>query len=683
MCQLASAYYTDILISYFAFVRHQCNRKYFLRQGEYGVIMSLKNDDNQDQPGMNSRMLIKRLLKLAWKYRRGCLKVVALQVVLLTLGMLGLGLSGVGVDYVRYQLALKSPDAVAGVIAPKLPRWPFGIVPPDDWSPMIVVGLISAVILILAGIRTLLNISYAICMNDLVQGKIVVDLRGQVFRKMQKLSFRFFDANASGTIINRVTGDVQAVRSFVDGVVIQSLIVAISLAIYLCYMIRIHGQLTLACLATTPLLWYATVRFSRLVRPAYERNRELFDRQIMVLSENVQGVNVVKGFARQEDEIGKFDRAVDAVRDQKRSIFKRICNYQPLIGFITQVNLIVLMGYGGFLVVNYERASSVEAASLVGLSIGQFLVFAGLLQQFSGQVANLSSVADSMQQSLTCSRRVFEVIDAPVEIQNSPNSVRIQRLRGEVAFDNVSFAYHASDPVLENLSFRVEPGQCVAVLGTTGSGKSSLLGLVPRFYDVTGGRLLIDGHDVKDINLEDLRRGIGIVFQESFLFSNTIRENIAFGCPAATDEDVVKAAKIAAAHDFIMEMQKGYDTVLRENGSNLSGGQRQRLAIARAVLLEPSILLLDDPTASVDSQTEGEIMEAIENAMESRTTFIVAHRLSTLRKADMVIVLRDGKIAQAGTHAELMKSQGLYQYAAKMQGADEESLRLLNITGIT
>jgi ATP-binding cassette subfamily B protein len=628
-----------------------------------------------EQPVLSNRDLIRRMLDMVWQHRLSCLRIVCLQVLLLGMGMLGLGLTGLGIDYLRSQLALKAEAMV------KPPPWPFGWAPPVDWMPMRVLGCIAVAILLFAAIRALLNISYTILVNRFLQGQVVVDLRSRVFRKLQRLSFRFFDANASGAIINRVTGDVQAVRSFIDGVAVQSLILLLSLIVYLVYMMNIHVWLTLACLATTPAMWWITARFSRKVRPAYVVDRKLFDEQIRVLSENVQGVHVVKGFARQVGEIEKFNRAAEAFRTQKHWIINQVSRFRPVIGFLSQINLVVLLGYGGYLVIAYDTATDVVMVAQVGVSVGQLLVFAGLLQQFSGQVANISTIADSMQQSLTGAQRVFEILDAPIEIKSAIEAIALPRIRGEVTFDHVSFSYRPNLVAVEDVSFTVRPGQCVAILGATGSGKSTLLSLIPRFYDTSGGRVLVDGHDVRDIVLDDLRRSIGMVFQESFLFSNTIEANIAFGAPNETRVDVVKAARIAAAHDFIMAMPGGYDTVLREGGSNLSGGQRQRLAIARAILLDPAILLLDDPTAAIDSQTESEIMTAMNAAMKGRTTFLVAHRLSTLRQADQVLVLQGGRIVDAGTHDELMQKGGMYRRAARLQIPDQKSLELLGHNG--
>ena len=404
-----------------------------------------------------------------------------------------------------------------------------------------------------------------------------------------------------------------------------------------------------------------------MVQPAFRRERELFDDLVLGLSESIQGIHVTKGFARESQENEKFRAAGQRVTNQKQWIFWRSTTYPQFIGLLTQLNLVVLIGYGGWLVIQGE------------LPMGTgMVVFAGLLQQFSGQVTNLANVANTMQQSLTAARRVFEVLDAPLEIESVDDPVDMPSARGRVEFEHVTFGYTPELPVLDNVSLTAEAGTCVAILGATGSGKSTLLSLIPRFYDPQSGRVLLDGVDVRDVKIEDLRRNIGLVFQESFLFSTTVAQNIAFGHPESTRQQVEKAAKIAAAHDFIMALPNGYDTILREAGGDLSGGQRQRLAIARAVLLEPSVLLLDDPTAAIDPETEEEIMAAMESAMKGRTTFIIAHRLSTLKRADKVIVLDHGRIVQTGTHEELMKRPGPYRYAARLQVADDVSRRLLS-----
>jgi ATP-binding cassette subfamily B protein len=601
-------------------------------------------------------VLIKRLLRLAWQFRTGCLRVLLLQIALLILGLFGLGLTGLGIDYLRCQLQPTAPQ----------PHWPFGMAPPADWHTSAVILAIASAILGFASLRALLNYSYSVQFAILLQREIVVHLRATVFEKLQSLSFRFFDDNASGSIINRVTGDVQSTRLFVDGVIMQGIIMLLSLSFYLFYMLSIHVKLTLCCLSATPLIWLLTSIYSRRMAPAYLRNRTLVDKLILSLSETIQGIHVVKGFAREPELTARFADANRNVRDQKRWILNQSSVFAPLIGFVTQINLVILLAYGGYLVI---RGNLPLGTGLV--------VFAGLLQQFSGQVASIATLANSAQESLTAARRVFEVLDAPVEIQSLPTAIPLPRLRGVVTFEHVSFAYEPDLWALQDISFETQAGQRIAIVGPAGSGKSTLLSLIPRFYDPQRGCIRVDGHKLTDVNLEDLRHSVAMVFQESFLFSNTIAANIAFGNPAATPDAIRDAARIAGAHEFIMQSPDGYNTVLREGGANLSGGQRQRLAIARAILLNPAILMLDDPTAAIDPQTEHEILDSMESAMQGRTTFIVAHRISTLRKADQILVLDRGRIIQTGTHEELIRSRGPYQRLASLQMADTESLQIL------
>jgi ATP-binding cassette subfamily B protein len=381
---------------------------------------------------------------------------------------------------------------------------------------------------------------------------------------------------------------------------------------------------------------------------------------VLDLSEGVQGVQVTKSFGREAEAYQRFSSKTAAVSVQQQRLFWRVSVYSPVVDFLGQSNLLMLLGYGGFLVAN--RA----------LSLGDLIVFAGLLQQFSTQVTNMAGVVNTIQQSLIGARRVYEVLDAPIEITSPKDATRPAKTRGAIAFEKVDFAYAPGEMALSGISFEARPGQCIAVVGPTGSGKSTLLSLVPRFYDPTAGRILLDGIDLRRYDVDELRRRIGLVFQESFLFSNTVAANIAFGSPHATREQIERAAKIAAAHRFVQELPEGYDTVLSESGGNLSGGQRQRLAIARAILLDPPLLILDDPTASVDPETERDILDAMNEAMAGRTTFVVTHRISTLRRADSILVLEDGAIVERGTHDELMKKGGHYLRTAALQGAIDE-----------
>lgn len=601
--------------------------------------------------------LVRRLFALAWRYRAKCVQVLAIQLALLTFGIGGLSLTGVGIDYIRHKV--EGAPLGANKLHLTLPEaWPY-------WQ---VLGLLAGLILVFSLCRAFLNYSYAVSVNKLVQQQLVVDLRAEVYEKLQRLSFRFFDANNTSSIITRVTSDVQSVRMFVDQVLIQSVIMVISLTVYVVYMATLSPSLTIACLATTPLLWLLSAWHTRRTQPEYAENRTLVEKMIQVFVESIQGVAVTKAFGREAERREKFEAANDAVLKQQHVIFWRVSLFSPAIGFLTRINMMVLLGYGGWLVIHGQ------------LPLGTGLVvFAGLLEQFSGQVNNVATIVNSVQQSLIGARRVFEILDAPIEVKNVPQPVRRPKLTGHVRFENVSFAYDGAEAVVRNIDLDVPAGQCVAILGATGAGKSVLMSLVPRFFDPTAGRVTIDGIDARQLELDDLRRNIGLVFQESFLFSNTVAANIAFGHPKATRAQIESAARIAAAHDFILRLPQGYDTVLGESGNSLSGGQRQRLAIARAVLLEPAILLLDDPTAAIDSETEHEIFEALDRAIAGRTTFIVAHRLSTLRRADFIIVLEDGRIVQRGTHEQLMREPGPYLHVASLQLIDDRELQQLKL----
>lgn len=612
----------------------------------------MQDESPSGAQALSNGELVKRLLLLGWRYRRRCISLLVLQGLLLALGLSSLALVGLTFDLLHQHIM---PGAPA-------PVWPLGIRPPASWSTQTVIVVIASFVLALALVKTAMNYFYAVTAARLVHSEIVPDVRSAVYDKLQRLTFRFFDANISGSIINRVTGDVQSLRMFIDGVLLQGVIMFLSLTVYLVYMCQVHLRLTAVCMLTVPVLYIATTMYSRMIRPLLVRNRELVDRMILTLSETVQGIPVIKGFALEEQERGKFAAANQAVREQQQSVFWRISFFAPGIELLNQVNVVVLLIYGGWLALRSE------------IKIGDLFVFMGLVQQFGGQINNLANMANTVQQSLTGAQRVFEILDAPIEIQSAKDAVRLPAVKGLIRFDNVTFGYSPDEPVLRDITFEARPGQCIAVLGGTGAGKSSLMSLVPRFYDPVKGSVLLDGVDLRRLDLDQLRRSIGLVFQESFLFSNTIASNIAFGHPKASREQIRRAAEIAAAHEFIARMPNGYDTVLGEGGVNLSGGQRQRLAIARAILLDPPILILDDPTAAIDAETEHEILDAIDRVSMGRTTFIVAHRLSTLRRADQILVLENGRITQRGTHDQLMNEKGHYLKIAKLQLVDGDEL---------
>ncbi|MBL8816705.1 MAG: ABC transporter ATP-binding protein [Planctomyces sp.] len=587
------------------------------------------------------------------EYRLRCLVVVAMQTMLVALNLATLRLTGVGIDYLRFCM----------IPGTGKPSFPMNWTPPASWSPFTVIAVLSATILAVAILTALLKYLAAISSAALSQ-QLLIRIRTQVYARLQQLSFQFYDRGASSSIINRAAGDANAVRSFVDGVVIKVLTVALTLTAYLIYMLSVHVSLTLICLATTPLLWIGATIFSRRVQPAYRRASELGDVMIRTLVENLQGVQVVKGYAREKEQCVKFAAANQNIRDLKESIFFKVSTFQPVMGLVTQVNMLILIGYGGHLVIQGELA----------MGAGMF-VFANLLHEFANQVGQITNIANSIQSSLASAERVFEVLDEPVRIQSRPGAIHLSPMTGDVRFENVSFGYSPERRVLRNISLTITPGECVAITGPTGSGKTTLMALMMRFYDADGGQIRIDGHDIRDVELHDLRRGMGLVFQESFLFSNTIAANIAFGRPNASLDEIRSAAEMASAHGFISELPNGYESMIGEHGSNLSGGQRQRLALARAILANPRILLLDDATASVDPETEHEIQEAMLSATDGRTTIMVSNRLSALRRADRIVVLQNGMIDAVGTHDELLTASTYYRELCELQTSEQQEFQ--------
>jgi ATP-binding cassette subfamily B protein len=593
--------------------------------------------------------LVRRLLGVAWGYRLDFLLSFGLSFLLLLLGLAGLQLLGVVIDVIRHAL---DPSQSA-------PVFPFGWQPPADWPALRIVTALSLAIIVQAVLRAGLTWGYNLSTARLTQGEIVPDLRERLYARLQRLSFVFFDHHGSSSIFNRVTGDVQNTRLFVDGVLLQGINMVLTLLAYGVFMWRIHPALTVACLSVAVPLWAVTHYYSGRLRPAYLRNREITDNLVQLFSESMRGMQTIKGFAAEQHQIARFQERNVLVSTQQRRIFHDLAIFTPLTQLLSQLSLVVLFGYGGWL---YVKGQIPLGSGLV--------VFAGLLQQFNGQVATISTIANSVQQSLAAARRVFEVLDTPLGVETKSGAIVPGRLTGHIIFDNVTFGYDPAAPVLRDVSFEAKPGQIIGIFGMTGAGKSTLLGLIPRFYDPQQGRILVDGQDLRDLDLDACRRQMGLVYQESFLFSNTVSANIAFGNPHATQEQIEQAARVACAHDFIMALPRGYATVLGESGVDLSGGQRQRLALARALLLQPPILILDDPTASVDAKTEHEIVGALRLAMANRTAFIVSSRLSLLRRADLILVLEEGRLHQVGRHEELARWPGVYRETALLQLMD-------------
>ncbi|MEN9815940.1 MAG: hypothetical protein RLZZ412_1922, partial [Verrucomicrobiota bacterium] len=437
---------------------------------------------------------LRRLLGIAWSHRADCLQLLGLQLLLVFLTVAVFALAGVAIDTLRH----------CGDPAIPAPALPFFV--PAAASDGQVIAWLAGGIVVAALLRAALAYVFGLVSVRFLHGRIVVNLRAQVFAKLQQLSFRFFDTNASGSIINRVTSDAHSVRIFIEGVLLQLAIIAVTLVACSIYMFRTDWRLTLACLSVLPIQAWFAIRFSRRVRPAYEENRELMDRLVLGFSENVQGIQVVKGFALEPRVQGRFEGWSEDIRLQKRKVFKEIALFWPVIDGLNRLSMAILVGYGGWMVARGD------------IALGTGLVtFAGLLQQFATQVTTLAAVVDNAQVSLAGAKRIFEILDTDPGVASLPAARSPGRFLGEVAFEDVSFEYRENDTVLHRLSFRARPGSRIAIAGATGAGKSALLSLIPRFYDPRSGRVTLDGHDLRDLPLPELRRQVGMVFQENFL----------------------------------------------------------------------------------------------------------------------------------------------------------------------
>ena len=475
------------------------------------------------------------------------------------------------------------------------------------------------------------------------------DMRNALYAKLVRLSFGFYDRHQTGQLMSRATVDLQAVRFFLGyGLIFffQHVLTLVGVTAVLFWM---EWRLALIPLAIGPVLVGLAYRYSHISHPTLRDVQQRMADVATVAEENIVGVHVVKSFAQEPEEQAKFERRSEAVFAQTVKANRQRAFYVPLIAFIP------LLAQGGVL---FAGGHMVVAGTL---SIGDFVAFNVLVTMLVMPLRMLGMWIGQAQRATASGERIFEVLDEPEEISERPDAVELPPGGGAIRFEEVGFEYAPGRPVLEGIDLEVGAGRTIALIGHTGSGKTALTALVPRFYDVSAGRVTIDGVDVRNARLTSLRRAIGVVSQDSFLFSATVRENIAFGAPDATDEDVADAARLAQASEFIEELPQGYDTVIGERGITLSGGQRQRLAIARALVVDPRILILDDATASVDATTEARIRLGLREAMRGRTTLIIAHRLSTIALADEIVVLDQGRIAARGTHADLIEASDVYR----------------------
>ena len=480
---------------------------------------------------------------------------------------------------------------------------------------------------------------------------VAYDLRDALFERIERLSFSYYDRVQTGQLVQRITNDVEQVRSFAGSGVVQLANAFVMLFGAAALLFYLDPTLALVALAVVPLIALLLVRFVRLIRPLFQQVQQTLGRLNSVLQEDLSGVRVIRAFAREDYETARYGAVNDELLDKNLQTVQVFSNNFPFVFLLANLGTLAIVWFGGWQVIN-DR-----------LSIGELVAFNTLLGFMLFPILTIGFLSASISRAGASANRVFEVLDAPLEVTDKPDAHPLPPIHCRVEFDGVSFRYPGSGrEVLSDINFAVEPGSTVAILGTTGSGKSTLVNLLPRFYDVTNGAVRLDGHDVRDVTLSSLRSQIGIVLQEARLFSGTVRDNIAFGKPDATEDEVRAAAEAAQAGDFVHALPEGYGTVIGERGVGLSGGQRQRIAIARALLVDPRLLILDDSTSAVDAETEAAIQETLDHLMREkhRTVFVIAQRISTVRDADLIIIVDEGTIAAMGTHEELRRDSELY-----------------------
>jgi ATP-binding cassette, subfamily B, multidrug efflux pump len=480
---------------------------------------------------------------------------------------------------------------------------------------------------------------------------VAYDLRDALFERIERLSFSYYDRVQTGQLVTRLTSDVEQIRTFAGSGVVQlanAVVMLIGATVVLLYL---DWQLALVALAVVPVIAVLLVRFVGRIRPLFREVQQTLGRLNTVLQEDLVGVRVIRAFAREDYETARYTSVNDELLEKNLTTVRVFSNNFPFVFLFANLGTLAIIWFGGWQVIGGR------------LSVGDLVAFNTLLGFMLFPILTIGFLSASISRAGASSQRVFDVLDAPLDVKDAPDASTLLPLSCRVDFDNVSFRYPGSArDILASVSFTARPGQTVAVLGTTGSGKSTLVNLIPRFYDVTGGAVRLDGNDVRDVTLSSLRSQIGIVLQETRLFSGTVRDNVAFGKPDATDEEVFAAAEAAQAGEFIRGLSDGYETVIGERGIGLSGGQRQRIAIARALLIDPRLLILDDSTSAVDAETEAAIQKTLDRLMREkhRTVFVIAQRVSTVRDADLILVLDEGSIAASGTHEELLRESELY-----------------------
>jgi ATP-binding cassette subfamily B protein len=508
-------------------------------------------------------------------------------------------------------------------------------------------------------LRTVVRYSYQLVFETVSQNSIF-KIRENLYDRLQHLDFSFYDKTKTGDIMARMTGDMEAVRHFTAWTIYMIFENAAILLLAVGFMFYIHPPLALCMLTVAPIIGFFAYRLANTVRPTFSAIREQFSRLNSVVQENISGNRVVKAFAREDYEMEKFSVQNEAFKQRSLDSAKVWEKYLPILDSLAGTLTVVMIFAGGMMVINGS------------LTFGELVTFNSLIWALNNPMRMAGWLINDVQRFIASAEKIEDLLRVEPHIQNPPNPKKVGPLKGIVEFDSVGFSY-GDEKVLKNISFKARPGETVGIIGHTGSGKSTLMNLLSRFYDSDSGHVRVDGIDIKQWDIHKLRYSMATVMQDIFLFSDTIEGNIAYGVPDATVEEVVEAAKKAEAHEFILEMPEQYDTIVGERGVGLSGGQRQRIALARALLKNPSILVLDDTTSSVDMETEIKIQSTLKSISEDKTCFIIAHRISSVKEADLILVMEDGKIIEQGTHDELLAGKGYYHHVYQNQYGNFEN----------